>query len=44
MHNPSDDAQLDLKLGQAAIETQDDEAPGPRFYCGPCAHDYMEVR
>jgi hypothetical protein len=27
-----------------AIETQDDEAPGPRFYCGPCAHDYLEVR
>jgi hypothetical protein len=27
-----------------AIETQDDKAPGPRFYCGPCAHDYLEVR
>jgi len=35
MHNPSDDAQLDLKLGQAAIETQDDlEGDTLREECG----------
>src|SRR6201997_3531332 len=35
MHNPSDDAQPDLKLGQAAIETQDDlEGDTLREECG----------
>jgi amidophosphoribosyltransferase len=35
MHNPSGDAQLDLKLGQAAIETQDDlEGDTLREECG----------
>src|SRR5215471_5481845 len=35
MKNPSDDAQLDLKLGQAAIETQDDlEGDTLREECG----------
>src|SRR6201988_4826865 len=35
MHNPSDDAQFDLKLGQAAIETQDDlEGDTLREECG----------
>jgi hypothetical protein len=24
------------------IECQDDEAPGPRFYCVPCAIAYLE--
>jgi len=23
------------------IETQDDKAPGPRFYCTPCAVDFL---
>lgn len=27
-----------------AIETEDDAAPGPRFYCDPCAADYLAAR
>jgi hypothetical protein len=26
---------------EIGIETIDDEAPGPRFYCQPCAIDYL---
>lgn len=25
-----------------AIETPDDTAPGPRFYCVPCALEYLK--
>jgi hypothetical protein len=27
---------------QVAIEHEDDEAPGPRFYCLPCAIAYLQ--
>jgi hypothetical protein len=26
------------------IECEDDEAPGPRFYCRPCAIKYLEEK
>lgn len=26
------------------IETETDEAPGPRFYCTPCAIEYLQDR
>jgi hypothetical protein len=26
-----------------AIETQHDAAPGPRFYCTPCAIEYLQT-
>jgi len=26
---------------EVAVETQDDAAPGPRFYCAPCAVKYL---
>lgn len=28
---------------RVCIETQDDEAPGPRFYCTDCAIGYLQV-
>jgi hypothetical protein len=27
---------------EVAIETQDDVAPGPRFYCRPCAIEFLK--
>lgn len=29
---------------EVAIETEDDAAPGPRFYCVPCAVDHLSAR
>lgn len=29
---------------EVAIETEGDEAEGPRFYCGPCAIAYLQQR
>jgi hypothetical protein len=29
---------------QVAIETEDDSAPGPRFYCYPCAIAYLREK
>lgn len=29
---------------EVAIETKDDTAPGPRFYCLPCAISYLQLR
>jgi hypothetical protein len=29
---------------QVCVETEDDEAPGPRFYCYPCAIEYLAYR
>lgn len=29
---------------EVAIETQEDAAPGPRFYCRPCAIAYLGTR
>lgn len=29
---------------QVAIEADDDEAPGPRFYCWPCAAEHCAGR
>lgn len=26
---------------EVCIETRDDRAPGPRFYCKPCAIEYL---
>jgi hypothetical protein len=32
------------KGAEVAVETQDDEAPGPRFYCRGCAIKYLRTR
>ena len=29
---------------ELCIETMDDEAPGPRFYCGPCGAAFLVER
>lgn len=32
------------RAADLSVETTDDEAPGPRFYCYPCGAEYLAER
>jgi hypothetical protein len=32
------------EMATVCVETIDDEAPGPRFYCYPCAVKFLQAR